>query len=252
VVVYDQVGTGRSSRLPRPSGYTRRRAVDDLAEVVDHVRAVTGHDSVTLLGYSWGATISMLYAAERPGRVTGLATMSPGALPIRGGVQRVSGPQSRLGLLDRVHLYLVALRPRNIFLFALTQVDPDTAHQLADDPEADARYAELYRISGVGLSCDESRPVEVPSGLGHFANAVPVADRGGPTLDPAAVGRLRHQPVIVLRGECDYLKREDALSYPRHLPEAQFIHVESAGHALLVDQPRIVTTHLRAFLGSLE
>lgn len=252
VVVYDQVGAGRSTRLERPSGYTSRRAVDDLAAVVDHVAAETGRRRVTLLGYSWGAQISALYAAERPDRVAGLALLSPGALPIEGRPEHVTGPQSRLGATDEVRLNLVALRPRNLFIYALTKVDPDAARWFVGDAEADARFTELFRLSGPGLACDPDRPVDVPEGLGHFANQVPAADPQPVRLDEAAVDRLRGQRVLVLRGECDYLPREDALTYQEHLPGTRLVDVNGAGHAVLTERTDVVRAALEEFFSRIR
>jgi proline iminopeptidase len=51
VYVYDRIGTGASSRLTDPTGYTTLRAVRDL----EAVRAHTGAPRVVLVGHSWGA-----------------------------------------------------------------------------------------------------------------------------------------------------------------------------------------------------
>jgi proline iminopeptidase len=58
VYVYDRVGTGASSRLADPTGYTTARAVEDLEAVRAHTRA----PRVVLLGHSWGARIAVSYA----------------------------------------------------------------------------------------------------------------------------------------------------------------------------------------------
>lgn len=50
VYVYDRVGTGASTRLADPTGYTTARAVADL----EAVRIHTGASRVVLHGHSWG------------------------------------------------------------------------------------------------------------------------------------------------------------------------------------------------------
>ena len=50
VYVYDQAGTGRSSRLADPRGYTIARAVADL----EAIRARIGAARLVLIGHSWG------------------------------------------------------------------------------------------------------------------------------------------------------------------------------------------------------
>jgi pimeloyl-ACP methyl ester carboxylesterase len=55
VYVYDRIGTGASTRLPDPTGYTTARALHDL----EAVRARTGAPRVVLVGHSWGACTSI-------------------------------------------------------------------------------------------------------------------------------------------------------------------------------------------------
>lgn len=65
VVRWDQRGCGRSERR---GPYTIARSIADL----DTVRERLATDRVTLLGHSWGATLALLYALERPDRVSRL------------------------------------------------------------------------------------------------------------------------------------------------------------------------------------
>jgi len=61
VYVYDRIGTGASSRLPDPTGYTTARAVQNL----EAVRVHTGAPRVVLHGHSWGARFAVAYAQEQ-------------------------------------------------------------------------------------------------------------------------------------------------------------------------------------------
>ena len=54
VWVYDQVGTGRSSRLADPRGYTITREVADL----EAIRQRIGADRMVLIAHSWGAQVA--------------------------------------------------------------------------------------------------------------------------------------------------------------------------------------------------
>jgi proline iminopeptidase len=72
LVYYDQRGGGRSPvGRDVPVGWTEQ--VGDL----EALRAHWGLDRLTLVGYSWGGLLALLYALEHPERVERLALVSP-------------------------------------------------------------------------------------------------------------------------------------------------------------------------------
>jgi proline iminopeptidase len=72
LVYYDQRGGGRSPvARDVPVGWTEQ--VSDL----EALRAHWGLERLTLVGYSWGGLLALLYALEHPGRVERLALVSP-------------------------------------------------------------------------------------------------------------------------------------------------------------------------------
>ena len=72
LIYYDQRGGGRSP-VPRdvPVGWTEQ--VADL----EALRVHWSLQRLTLVGYSWGGLLALLYALEHPGRVERLALVSP-------------------------------------------------------------------------------------------------------------------------------------------------------------------------------
>jgi proline iminopeptidase len=77
---YDQRGSGRSSRLDDPSGYSTALAVADL----ERVRQAIGAERIILIGHSYGAYLAAAYIAHHPGRVEQAVFTSPGGLDDRG------------------------------------------------------------------------------------------------------------------------------------------------------------------------
>jgi proline iminopeptidase len=69
---YDQRGGGRSP-VPRETPLGWREHVADL----DAIRETLGLERITLLGYSWGGLLALLYLLEHPGAVERLALVSP-------------------------------------------------------------------------------------------------------------------------------------------------------------------------------
>src|SRR5438445_13423550 len=71
LLYYDQRGGGRSP-VPRDTPVGWREHVADLEALRDR----WGLDRVTLLGYSWGGLLALLYALEHPARIDRLALVS--------------------------------------------------------------------------------------------------------------------------------------------------------------------------------
>jgi proline iminopeptidase len=72
LIYYDQRGGARSP-VSRDVPVGWREQVADL----EALRALWGLDRMTLVGYSWGGLLAMLYAIEHPGQVQCLALVSP-------------------------------------------------------------------------------------------------------------------------------------------------------------------------------
>ena len=72
LLYYDQRGGGQSP-VPRETPVGWREHVADL----DGIREALGIERLTLLGYSWGGLLALLYLLEHPGRVERLALVSP-------------------------------------------------------------------------------------------------------------------------------------------------------------------------------
>jgi proline iminopeptidase len=137
VYVYDQVGSGRSSRLADPRGYTLARDVRDLKAIRQRI----GAERVILVGHSYGANLAAAYASSRPDRVARMVLSSPGdPSPEAGGTSMLF----RLTTEQKIGVYALLLPPRPMLAYALLQVNPEAAHAFASDAEMDARFDRVY------------------------------------------------------------------------------------------------------------
>jgi proline iminopeptidase len=75
VVMYDQRGNGRSSRLAAGQSCTLQDQVADL----DRLRETLGQERIDLLGHSWGGYLVVAYAAAHPDRVAHLVILDAAA-----------------------------------------------------------------------------------------------------------------------------------------------------------------------------
>jgi proline iminopeptidase len=246
VYVYDRIGTGASTRLPDPTGYTTARAVQDL----EAVRARTGAPRVVLAGHSWGARFVVAYAQEHRDHAAGLVLTAPGDLPLEGADVPPGDLTTRLDTSELVKEYLRLLRPRNLFGYALTTADPRVAHSVAGDREMDRRFSAIYRDSTPALFCDKRFTDRIgTTGVGYYAHYVPQLHQD-PTDVPLYLDQLAmiKVPVLVIKPACDYVAWSAVLGYQRAFPQAQLVMIPDAGHVAYIEQPALYTDLVRAFL----
>jgi pimeloyl-ACP methyl ester carboxylesterase len=246
VYVYDRIGTGASTRLPDPTGYTTARAVQDL----EAVRARTGAPRVVLVGHSWGARFVVAYAQEHRDHVAALILTAPDDLPLEGADVPPGNLTTRLDAWELTREYLRLLRPRNLFAYALTTADPRVAHGVAGDREMDRRFSAIYRDSTPALFCDMRLADRVgTTGVGYYAHYVTQL-HPDPADVPLHLDRLAmiKVPILVIKPACDYLAWSAVGRYRRAFPQAQLVMIPDAGHVAYLEQPVVYTNLVRAFL----
>jgi pimeloyl-ACP methyl ester carboxylesterase len=175
-----------------------------------------------------------------------LAFTSPGPFPWRHRTWPVVAPQDRLDTGDRIRLQAAALEPRNFFVWALTAVDADAAHWFAGDAEMDRRFSRIYRLAQPGLTCDGRRN-EPPFGLGYYAAQVPQLHPDGGGVTRAQIRRLKRVPVLVIRGECDYVESGIARTWASEL-SGRLVELDGAGHSIAEEAPNAVLATIGSFL----
>ena len=73
VVLYDQLGAGKSEALDDVSLWTNERMIDELGRLLDALELGRVH----LLGHSWGTIIAAEYAIRSPDRLASLVLSNP-------------------------------------------------------------------------------------------------------------------------------------------------------------------------------
>ena len=244
VWVYDQVGTGRSSRLGDPRGYTIPRGVADL----EAIRQRIGADRMVLLGHSWGAQVAASYLAAYPEHVARVVFSSPGALAPAVDDGSDARVRDRLTRSQQLGLYRLLARPRVLLGYALLQVNPRAAHAFVGDAEMDARNDRVYNAGRAGTHCQGLGPGPALHGLGFYAYQFPQSAAARPWADPRPQLAHLQTPALVVKGSCDYLSWASAVHYRQALPNAELIYLHRAGHNAYQDQPAAFLAVVRAFL----
>ncbi|MGV9772189.1 alpha/beta fold hydrolase [Streptosporangium sp. NPDC003464] len=244
VYAYDQVGAGRSTRLADVTGYTVARHVADL----EAIRHVLGADRLILVGRSWGGSLTARYLAAHPEHVAKAVFVSPGPLWEGAYPDHDTGdpwgglPPAQTRLRDEL-----TDTPRMIVHSVLMGVNPDAAHALVPDDEADPWFRRVLLTGKDATRCPGAPAAPVHDNRpGFYVNQLTSADAER-AADPRPALRAVEVPALILRGECDYLKPEVAEDYRRALRGSTLVRLAGAGHSITTEQPRYLPL-LRDFL----
>jgi len=144
LLYYDQRGGGRSP-VPRDTPVGWREHVADLEALRDH----WGLDRVTLLGYSWGGLLAVLYLLEHPERVERLALVSPASITAanrdefeRRFAERMNAPEI---VAAREELRASGLRERDPAAYHRRAFELSVAGYFRDP--ADAKHLTPFRVT---------------------------------------------------------------------------------------------------------
>lgn len=220
---YDQRGGGRSP-VDRDTSVDWEAHVDDL----DALRASWGLKQVTLLGYSWGGLLAMLYATRHPSTVARLALVCPA--PARAADRRRF--EAAFAARSRAPA-LVAARE------ALQASDLRTR-----DPEAYRRR--LFELSVAGYFHDPERVHELTPFRITGRTQQAVWDSLGDYDLHDALRELR-VPSLVLAGRDDPIPLDTAEATARSL-HADLVVFDESGHCPHVEEPARFASTLDAWL----
>lgn len=232
LIFYDQRGGGRSKTDDR-TPITWRTQVADLDQVVQELEL----GSPTIVGYSWGGLLAMLYAIESAaGRARTaprrLVLIDPAPVTRRFRQAFESDFSSRQNSADvarlREELAASGLREKDADAYRHRTFELSVAGYFAD-PRA-ARDLTPFRVTGrVQASVWES--------LGDYDLTAPGL------LDSVSV------PTLIVHGRQDPIPLASSEAAARAL-HAQLVVLEHSGHVPYVERPEALFDAIRAFLAS--
>ncbi len=247
VYFYHQLGAGHSSRLDDIDGYTVARHVADL----EAMRGTIGADRIILVGASWGGQLAMNYLAAHPTRVEAVVVSSPNAIwaPAFTDDERLT-PGGKVDQSAVIGDHLRFLAPHVL----MGIIGPGGAHAVVPDDRADGAFEAMVAdldmwagCPGRGSQSSDDDQAEPRRGFGFWVNAVTTRD-SRQVPDPRPSLRDTSVPLLVLRGECDYLAWEVTREYRDTIPGAVLVPIDGAGHVIWDDQPQLYAELVGAFL----
>jgi proline iminopeptidase len=236
VVIYDQLGCGKSDRPTDTTLFTVGRYVRELQTLRDSL----GLREVHLLGHSWGAMLAESYMATRPAGVRSLILASPL-------VTTAQWEHDADSLIEALPDSMRAI------------IAQDEANHTTSSPEyanATRAYYKLYvtrKPSRNRADADSSN-----AGIGEQVYGY----MWGPS-EFNATGTLKHfdataslrgitVPTLFVAGEFDEATPSSTRNFSRLVPGSKFVVIPGSGHMTMNDNPDALLAALRTFLAEVE
>lgn len=237
VVMWDQRGNGLSERIAAGE-YTWDAVVEEIAAIKE---AFSPAGPVTLVGHSFGAMFSALYASRRADDVAQMALLEPAGL--NGDIFTATFEEiSNINLFD----------PGMSQTFWQSEVLSPADHEAMD-------YKALQLLLNghqMNYHCDPDHPVPLPvwrpGAYVEYVRGLRMAKPGSSTefaYDFAAGLDRFPRAVLLVGSSCSALGYEyQVLHHAPLFADAQVVRIESAGHRMFVEQRDATLAALRDYL----
>jgi len=223
LLYYDQRGGGRSE-VPRDVPLGWREHVADLAAIAGLVGA-----PLTLLGFSWGGLLAILFALEHPELVARLALVAP------------AGTHAGIRLeFEKTFAERQAAPP-------IIQARAALSRSGLRERDPDAFWRRAFELSVAGYFREPSRAANLtPFRVAARAQQAVWRSLEGMDLRP----RLREitAETLVLHGRYDPIPLAASEALVSALPRARLVVFEDSGHALYAEETDRFVRELDAFL----
>ena len=215
VIAVDFRGRGESKPAKDPATYVPQTYAADLNEML----AAFGIERFVAVGTSLGGLVTMMMAADAPGRVVGAVLNDVGPEIEAAGLQRIRG---YVGRASSFPTWMHAAR-------ALAEANRDVHPRFAVADWLDMAKR-LYRLTPAGkITLDYDLKIAEP-----FRTAEGAAP---PDLWPAYAA-LGDAPVLVVRGALsDVLAPATAARMAATLPSVELVEIPACGHAPTLAEP---------------
>ena len=236
VILYDQLGSGRSERPDDLTLWTVERSVEELATV----RRALGLERVHLLGHSWGAALAAEYVVGRDpdgvasvvfsspylGTPSWMADMEVLKAELPDFVQRVIDAHEAAGTTDSDE-YVTATEffyMRHLFHRYPTPSRPECEGTLFGDPV----YQTMWGPSEFAITGSLKTFDRVPD-----------------------LHRIE-APVMFMTGQYDEAIPATVAGFQRLTPGSRFVIVSDSAHMVMLEQPEVYAAAIRAFLREID
>jgi proline-specific peptidase len=235
VILYDQLGSGRSGPSDNPANWTVARFTGE----IDAIRHALGIKRWYLLGHSWGGTLALEYGARRPPELAGLVLASP-LISTRSWLADANVLVAKLpqAVQQQIHQCESAKPPPQSLCDAATvqfykefnRREPSSAALKAYRSPQDRGFnAKLYNYMW---------------GASEFVSTGTLKDYDGEPL----LAKLDGRHTLFLVGQYDEARPVTAEMFAERVAGSELAVVPGAAHGTFTDRPDETVAILRAWL----
>ena len=226
VVLYDQLGSGRSDHPDDPALWSVETFVDDLTRLVDDLGLTTFH----LFGHSWGGMLALAFFEKHPEHVASLLLASP-LVNVETWCADAAGLVGALPAADRQALS----GPTDAPAYRAAESEFYRRHFCNLDPWPEPLQRSVDEL-GMG-------PYLTMWGPNEFTQTGNLRGR-----DYTPVVRSLEIPNLWLCGEDDEARPETIGAFARMNPAGEFREFAGGTHSVHLEQPGVYLAALREFL----
>ena len=241
VVYIEPIGTGASSRLKDPHGYTMDRYVSDVEELREHL----GLERFVLLGHSHGGFVAQAYAIAHPGHLRGLVLYD---------TSPVTGPEWEKDVESNVEWF----KDEPWFAEAKDGLAHETSAKTDEEMTEVFRHEFPLYFAEWTKRAKEFEPyraaVQITAAPGQATSDSTASSAVGvaPVFDVRArLGEIR-VPTLVIVGKKDFVTSEKfATMIHEGIRGSQLLLLRHSGHMGHIEEPAAFAEGIHAFLKTL-
>lgn len=235
VVIYDQVGSGKSQVPKDPARYT----IENFVEDAEGVRKGLGLGKVNLLGFSWGGMLAQVYALKYQPNLSSLilSGTTPSIPMLEKEATRLLG-ELPAEVREKIAKYEAAGDFQNSeYLKAVHEFNRRHSSRLSTIPDP-MKYSDEHVNPEVGLAMFGPNVVDVTGNMRYWD----VTER---------LNELR-VPCLVICGEYDFLTPKLHRIMHQKIRKSKLVVLKGAAHLTMWDTPRPYLRAVAGFLDSLQ
>lgn len=237
VILYDQLGTGRSDRPTDTTLWKLPLFVNE----IDSLRAALGLKKVHIVGHSWGGTVLIEYLiSKKPKGVTSAIFVSPLlSTPIWMEDAKILLSRLPQNIQDTINKY-EGLKDYDAPSY-LKATDTFYAKHVSVKQWPPAKSADCSGIRGNGKIYRYMWGSSEFNATGTLIN-----------FDRTSNLKQLKLPVFFIAGEFDEARPETMYRFQKNVRNSKVSIIENAGHYIQVDQPEKFTKAISQFINSLK
>jgi proline-specific peptidase len=234
LLMFNERGAGRSEII---TDATKLR-IDDLVQDVEAFRERFGLDKFDMIGVSWGSAVALEYITRYPQHVSRVALLGPIS-------PTFALYQERLKHLNSLKTEKEREQEKQIREKIRTAPDSEVPELCNELFQASHRE---YVVDTAHLKRSRQDPCAYP--VAGLRNAQFVFQSGLASLgewDFRSDMKKVKVPALVLEGAETHVPLSEAREWVKSLPDARFLLIPDAGHAIFIDQPEAVISAMDEF-----